>query len=96
MRISQILPITLLGGIIVEVGESVRGLNSSSRLQRRIIELAGRIGKRALRILVNYGSTSNYVSAQECTSRNIRIEKEKVNEELKMADGSVIRIEGGA
>ena len=40
------------------------------------------------------GSTSNYVDAQECIAHGIKIELEDQAKEFKMADGSMLRIEG--
>ena len=40
------------------------------------------------------GSTGNYIDAQECIARGIKVEAEGQAEELKMADGTVVRIEG--
>ena len=42
-------------------------------------------------MLINSGATRNYVSAQECTARKIKIEKEKNGKELTMADGSKVK-----
>ena len=63
------------GGMAVEVVESVWGLDSSSKTPRRTIELAVRIGKRPVRMLIDSGTTGNYVSAQECAARKIRIKR---------------------
>ena len=54
-----------IGGV-----ESVWGLGSASRTQRKTLELAGRIGKKPLKVLIDSGSTSNYISAQECAARS--------------------------
>ena len=85
---------TTKGGIGVEVIESVWSMDSSSKTPRRTLELAGRIGKRPVRMLIDLGATGNYVSAQECVARNIKIEKEKNGKELIMADGSKVKTLG--
>ena len=82
------------GGMAVEVIESVWGMDSISKTPRRTLELAGRIGKRPVRMLINSGATGNYVSAQECVARGIKIEKEKNGKELTMADGSKVKTIG--
>ena len=56
--------------------------------------MAGRIGKRLVRMLIDSGATGNYVSAQECAARKIKIEKEKNGKELKMADGPNVKTIG--
>ena len=62
------------------------GVDSSSRTpRRRTLELVARIGRRPLRVLVDSGSTSNYIDARECTAWRIKIEAEDRAEELKMA-----------
>ena len=88
-------PDSVPGGTTVEVGESMAGVDSSSRTpKRRTLELAARIGRRPMRVLVDSGSTGNYIDARECTERRIKIEAEDRSEELKMADGTVVKTEG--
>ena len=82
------------GGMTVEVVESMWSMGSSSKTPRRTLELAGRIGKRPVRMLIDLGETGNYVSAQECKVRKIKIEKEKNGKELMMADGSKVKTLG--
>ena len=47
-----------------------------------------------MRILVDSGSTRNYIDAQECMVRKLRIQNEEVAEELRLADGSTVKTEG--
>ena len=82
------------GGMAIEVVESVWSMDSSSKTIRRTLELAGRIGKRPVLMLIDLGVTGNYVSAQECAARKIKIEKEKKGKELTMADGSKVKTIG--
>ena len=49
--------------MVIEVVESVRSMDSSSKTPRRTLELAGRIGKRLVRMLIDSGVIGNYVSA---------------------------------
>ena len=84
-----------LGGTTVEAGESTVGVDSSSKIQRRqTLELAARIGQRPLRVLVDSGSTDNYIDARECAAGRMKVEAEEKPEELKMADGTVVKTEG--
>ena len=78
----------------VEVDESMWSMDSSSKTPRRTLELAGRIEKRPVRMLIDSGATGNYVSAQKSTARKIKIEKEKNGKELTMADGSKVKTLG--
>ena len=88
-------PDNVPGGTTVEVGESTAGVDSSSRTpKRRTLELAARIGGRPMRVLVDSGSTGNYIDARECTTHGIKVEAEDHVEELKMAYGSVVKTKG--
>ena len=90
-----VFPDCVLGGTTVEDGEFTAGVDSSSRTpRRRTLELAARIGRRPLRVLVDSGSTGNYIDARECAARGMKIEAEDQPEELKMADGTVVKMEG--
>ena len=71
------------------------GVDSSSRTpKQRTLELAAGIGRRPMRVLVDSGSTGNYIDARECTERRIKIEAEDQAEELKMVDCTVVKTEG--
>ena len=80
----------------VWVGDSLLDVESSSRTQqwRRTLELAAKVGTRSMRILVDSGSTGNYIDARECAARKLQIQKEKAVEELRLADGSTVKTEG--
>ena len=82
---------TTIGGV-----ESAWGLGSTSRTQRMTLELAGRIGKKPLKVLIDSGSIGNYISAQECAARGLRIDRGRAceREELRMANGSVVQTAG--
>ena len=82
-----------IGGV-----ESAWGLDSTSRTQRKTLELASRIGKKPLKVLIDSGSTGNYISAQECAARGLRIDSGRAceREELRMANGSVVQTAGSA
>ena len=64
------------------------------RTQGKVIELAGKICKRPVSMLIDSRSTGNYVSAQTCTMLGIYIEEEPTNEELQLADGSPVTTQG--
>ena len=63
------------GGMAAEVVESMWNADSSSKTPRKTRKLAGRIGKRPVHMLIDSGTTGNYVSAQECIAKKIRIKK---------------------
>ena len=64
------------------------------RTPRKTLELAGRVGKQRWAILIDSGSTGNFVSAQVCTACRLKVEKDPGPEELTLADGSKGRTEG--
>ena len=82
------------GGMIEEVVESVWSMDSTRRTPRRTLEQTGRIGKRLIHMLIDLGAIGNYISAQECATRRIKIEKEQGGKELMMADGSSVKTLG--
>ena len=71
-----------------------RGCRQHADFYRGTLELAARIGRRPMRVLVDSGSTGNYIDARECIARRIKIEAEDQSEELKMADGTMVKTEG--
>ena len=85
-----------LGKATVWVGDSLLGMESSSRTQkwRHTLELAAKVGSRSMRILVDSGSTRNYIDARECTVRKLQIQNDEAAEELRLADGSTVKTEG--
>ena len=65
-KMEVVFPDCFPGGTIVEVGEFIAGVDSSSKTpRRRTLELATRIGRRPLRVLVDSRSTGNYIDARE-------------------------------
>ena len=82
-------------GTTIETREFTAGVDSSNKTpERRTLELAARNGLQPLRVLVDSGSTGNYIDARKCIARRIKVEAEDKPEELKMADGTVVTIEG--
>ena len=88
------LPNSTEGGMAVEVVKSMWSMDSSSKTSRTTLDLAGRIGKRPMHMLIDSGTIGSYVSAQECTVRKIKIEIDKNGKKLTMADGSKVRTLG--
>ena len=92
----QDLPTVFSEEATIGIVESVWGLDSTSRTRRKTLELAGWIGKSPLKVLIDSESTDNYISAQECVVRGLRIDRRRVceREELRMANGSVVQTAG--
>ena len=82
------------GRMTEEVVKSVWSMDSTSGTPRRTLELAGRIGKRPVCMLIDSGATGNYILAQECIARRINIDREQGGKELTMADGSSVKTLG--
>ena len=91
----EVSPDSVPGGPTIEVGESTAGVDSSSRTpKRRTLELAARIGGRPMRVLVDLGSTRNYIDDRECIARGIKVGAEDHAEAFKMVDGTVVKTKG--
>ena len=88
-------PDHVLRGTAVELRESIVGVDFSRKTPRqRTLEFVVRIGCRPLRVLVDLGLIGNYIDVQECVVRGIKVEAEDQAKELKMADSTMVRIEG--
>ena len=46
-----------------------------------------------MRILVDSGSTGNYIDARECAVRKLQIQNEEAAGELRLVDGSTVKTE---
>ena len=69
-------------------------MDSTSRTPRRTLELAGRIRKRPMLILIDLGATGNCISAQECVAKRIKLDREQGGKELMVADGPGVKTLG--
>lgn len=70
------------------------GVSTGTRTHQGTLELAGRIGRKSCKILIDSGSTGNYISTQVCTAHGIKIEKDKYPDRLTVADGTTIKTDG--
>ena len=79
-----------LGKAVVCVGDSLLGMEPSSRTQKwhHTLELAAKVGSRSMRVLVDSGLTGNYIDARECVVRKLQIQNNEAVEELRLADGA--------
>ena len=69
-------------------------ISSVVQIRGRAMELAGRIRGRAVSVLLDSGSTGNFISAAVARQHNMKIQKEREFEKLTLADGSIVRTEG--
>ena len=70
------------------------GVSTGTRTHQGTLELAGRIGRKSCKILIDSGSTGNYISTQVCTAHGIKIENDKYPDRLTVADGTTIKTDG--
>jgi hypothetical protein len=72
----------------------VHGVGRSTRTQQETLELASRIGRKSWRLLIDSGSTGNYISTQVCTAHRLRVVEDPTPDQLTMADGTKKQTEG--
>ena len=87
-------PDSPMGQSTTEGRVAIYGIRALVWTRGKVIELAGRICRRPVSMLLDSGSTVKYVSAQTCTVLGIHIEEEPTNEELQLADGSPVTTQG--
>ena len=74
--------------------EAMWGIASSRQTPRKTLELAGRIEGKPWNLLIDSGSTGNYISAHVCTVNKLRKEDDPYPDQLTMADGSQVETTG--
>ena len=80
---------TTIGG-----SNAVWGIASIGQTPRKTLELAGRIGSKSWSLLIDSGSTGNYISANVCTINKVEIKEDLYPDQLTMADGSQVKMTG--
>ena len=69
-------------------------VSSTERIPSQTIELSGMIHRRPIRVLLDSGSTGNYISDQVARSFNLIVQAEEGTEQLTLADGSKVQAQG--
>ena len=69
-------------------------ISSTERISSHTIELSGRIHRRPIRVLLDSGSTGNYISDKIAHSFNLIVSAEEGSEQLTLADGSKVQAQG--
>ena len=69
-------------------------VSSAVRVLGRVLELAGRVQKYPTRVLLDSGSTGNFISTQFVAAAGLTIQPDSDWEEVTLADGSKLRTEG--
>ena len=66
-------------------------VSSTERIPSQTIELSSMIHRRPIRVLLDSGSTGNYISDQVARSFNLIVQSEEGTEQLTLADGSKVQ-----
>ena len=74
--------------------EADAGISSAVRIHGHVLELAGRVQKYPTRVLLDSGSTGNFISTQFVAAVGLRVQPDPEWEEVTLADGSKLRTEG--
>ena len=70
------------------------GISSAVRIHGNVLELAGRVRGVSTRVLLDSGSTGNFISTQFLTAVGLPVQPDPEWEEITLADGSKLRTEG--
>ena len=73
---------------------SEHGISSAIRIRGFVLELAGRVNKKKIKVLIDSGATGNFISDKVVTTLRLKIVPESEFEQLTLADGSVIKVVG--
>ena len=71
------------------------GISSIVHIHGQALELAGVVRKRPVKVLIDLGSSGNYISALACTARGlVPMLDEDNKEEVTLANGAKVQTEG--
>ena len=70
------------------------GISSAVRIHGNVLELAGRVQKYPTRVLLDSGSTGNFISTQFVAAVGLKVQPDPEWEEITLADGSRLKTEG--
>ena len=76
----------------VAVAES--GVSSAVRIHGNVLELAGRVQNYPTRVLLDFGSTGNFISTQFVAAVGLTVQPDPEWQEITLADGSKLKTEG--
>ena len=69
-------------------------VSSTKRIPSQTIELSDMIHRRPIKVLLDSGSTGNYISDHVAQSFNLIVQSEEGTEQLTLADGSKVQAQG--
>ena len=87
-------PNTQRGSHRQERQELNQGISSAVRVHGPVMELAGRVRNSSTRVLLDSGSTGNFVSSQFVAAVGLCVQPDPEWEEISLADGSKLKTEG--
>ena len=70
------------------------GISSAVRIRGSVLELAGKVKGRPVKVLIDSGATGNFISDHIVTALDLAVMPEAQHEELTLADGSVVKAAG--
>ena len=71
-----------------------QGISSAIQIRDSVIELSGQVKKQAVKVLIDSGATINFISDDLVAAWDLPIELESQDQELKLADGSIVQPTG--
>ena len=90
----EVLPEGSSGESPARWAETDTGISSAVRIHGNVLELAGRVQKCPTRVLLDSGSTGNFISTQFVAAVGLKVQPDPEWEEVTLADGSKLRTEG--
>ena len=87
-----VAPVSSLGENLLEeqLAESFQEICSAEILQGSVLELSGKIKRRPLKVLIDFGSTSNFISDQVVASLHLKVVEDGIRQKLILLDKSII------
>ena len=81
-----------LGGNLIgeQLAESFQEICSAEILQGPVLELSGKIKRRLLKVLIDSGSTGNFIFDQVVASLHLKVVEDGIRQKLILPDKSII------
>ena len=77
-----------------EVVAAESGVSSAIRIHGNVLELARRVQNYPTRVLLDSGSTGNFISSQFVAAVGLKVQPDPEWQEIMLADGSKLKTEG--
>ena len=76
------------------VATAESGVSSAVRIHGHVLELAGRVQNYPTRVLLDSGSTDNFISTQLVVAVGLKVQSDLEWQEITLVDGSKLKTEG--